>query len=81
MVLYIGCLFVCVCVCLCVCVCVIEEIVGRLMGECRGAEEGVADAAVEKFLVEHGNSSRVSVYIMCIIMRVCIIIIIIRLSV
>ena len=32
----------------------------RLLGQCRGMEEGVADAAVDKFLEEHGNSSRVS---------------------
>ena len=41
-------------------VCHTGEIVRRLLGHCRETEEGVADAAVERFLEEHGNSSRVS---------------------
>ena len=39
--------------------CHTEEIVRRLLGQCRETEEGVADAAVDRFLEEHGNSSRV----------------------
>ena len=41
-------------------VCHTGEIVRRLLGHCRETEEGVADAAVDRFLEEHGNSSRVS---------------------
>jgi ankyrin repeat protein len=37
-----------------------EEIVRRLLGQCRETEEGVADAAVDRFLEEHGNSSRLA---------------------
>ncbi|CAI8041244.1 Ankyrin-1 [Geodia barretti] len=36
------------------------EIVRRLLGHCRETEEGVADAAVDRFLEEHGNSSRLA---------------------